>query len=160
VSYNPVFDDNDVPFMAVKYATDITEQKFGAADYNGQISAIGRSQAVIEFNLDGTVRTANDHLQGALSYCLDEIRGKHQALFLAAGESSSEAYRSFWESLSRGGYCAGEFLRIGKGGRQVWIAASYNPILDMNGKPFKVVKYATDVTKRLLAHKKTEHVRA
>jgi methyl-accepting chemotaxis protein len=159
-SYNPIFDDNGVPFKVVKYATDITEQKLGAADYKGQISAIGRSQAVIEFNMDGTVCTANDHFQAALGYSLEEIRGKHHAMFLPAGEADSEAYRSFWEALRRGEYCAGEFLRIGKGGRQVWIAASYNPILDMNGKPFKVVKYATDVTKRVLAHQRSEHVRA
>jgi methyl-accepting chemotaxis protein len=115
-------------------------------DLSGQAAAIGKSMAVIEFNLDGTVITANDNFLHALGYSLDEIRGKHHSLFVDEAFRQSPAYREFWAKLNRGEYEAGEFKRIGKGGREVWIQASYNPILDENGKPFKVVKYATDIT--------------
>ena len=115
-------------------------------DLEGQVAAIGKSQAVIEFNLDGTIITANDNFLNALGYRLDEVKGKHHSLFVDDAYRQSPAYREFWAKLNRGEYEAGEFKRIGKGGKEVWIQASYNPILDRNGKPFKVVKYATDIT--------------
>jgi methyl-accepting chemotaxis protein len=149
-SYNPVLDADGRPFKVVKFATDITQQKMRLADYEGQIAAISKAQAVIEFELDGTVRTANDHFLRALGYTLEEIRGKHHSLFVTRDDRESAHYRAFWSKLGRGEYDAGQYLRIGKGGRQVWIQASYNPILDANGKPFKVVKYATDVTEQVL----------
>ncbi len=115
-------------------------------DYKGQVEAIGRAQAVIEFDLDGTIRTANDKFLSALGYALDEVVGQHHRMFVDQQYASSSEYREFWQALSRGAYQAGEFRRIGKGGKTVWVQASYNPILDMDGNPFKVVKYATDVT--------------
>ena len=145
-SYNPILDANGRPYKVVKYATDITRQKLQNADYAGQISAIGRSQAVIEFRMDGTVLTANGNFLHALGYTLEEIQGKHHSLFVDPAYRDSAGYRDFWNTLNRGEFVAAEFKRIGKGGKEVWIQASYNPILDLNGKPFKVVKYATDIT--------------
>ncbi len=145
-SYNPILDLDLKPFKVVKYATDVTQQKLANADYQGQIAAIGKAQAVIEFNMDGTVIAANDNFLKALGYTLDEIKGKHHSLFVDEGYRQSSDYLEFWAKLRRGEYQAADYKRIGKGGREVWIQASYNPILDLNGKPFKVVKYATDIT--------------
>jgi methyl-accepting chemotaxis protein len=112
----------------------------------GMLAAINRSQAVIEFTLDGRITNANENFLKTLGYSLAEIQGQHHSMFVDAGYRESVAYRAFWEKLGRGEYDSGQYLRVGKGGREVWIQASYNPILDMNGKPFKVVKYATDIT--------------
>jgi methyl-accepting chemotaxis protein len=111
-----------------------------------QAAAISESQAVIEFNMDGTIITANENFLKALGYTLAEIAGKHHGMFVEPSERDSAAYREFWAKLNRGEYQAAEYKRIGKGGREVWIEASYNPICDTNGKPFKVVKFAIDVT--------------
>ena len=145
-SYNPILDANGKAFKVVKYATDITQQKLQSADYEGQLAAISKAQAVIEFALDGKILTANDNFLKTLGYSLEEVKGQHHAMFVEAGYRQSPDYRMFWEKLGRGEYDAGQYKRIAKGGREVWIQASYNPILDVNGKPFKVVKYATDVT--------------
>ncbi|MFA6967449.1 MAG: methyl-accepting chemotaxis protein [Bosea sp. (in: a-proteobacteria)] len=110
-----------------------------------------KSQAVIEFDLSGTILDANDNFLGAVGYTLADVKGKHHRLFIDPTEHGSEAYRRFWEKLARGEYDEGQYLRIGKGGRQVWLQASYNPIFDARGKPFKVVKYATDITANKLA---------
>ena len=158
-SYNPVLDQRGTPFKIVKFATDITQQKLRTADLDGQISAISRSQAVIEFRMDGTVITANENFLRTLGYSLDEIQGRNHSMFVDPSERNDAAYREFWAELSRGKYQAAEYRRIGKGGRDVWIQASYNPILDLNGKPFKVVKYATDTTAQAITRMKNEHVR-
>jgi methyl-accepting chemotaxis protein len=111
-----------------------------------QAAAISESQAVIEFDMDGTIITANENFLKALGYSLVEIKGKHHSLFVEASERDSAGYREFWTKLNRGEYQAAEYKRIGKGGKEVWIQASYNPILDADGKPFKVIKFATDIT--------------
>lgn len=116
-------------------------------DYRGQVDAIRRSQAVIEFALDGTILDANDNFLDAVGYSLAEVRGKHHSLFVDPAEQARPEYRAFWDRLGRGEYDAGQYRRIGKGGREVWIQASYNPIMDASGKPSKVVKYATDITR-------------
>jgi methyl-accepting chemotaxis protein len=158
-SYNPVLNDKGQPFKVVKFATDVTAQKLRNADLAGQIEAIGKSQAVIEFNMDGTIVTANENFLKALGYALGEIKGKHHSMFVEPSERDSGKYREFWASLNRGQYQAAEYKRIGKNGREIYIQASYNPILDLNGKPFKVVKYATDVTKQVLVRMGNERVR-
>jgi len=158
-SYNPILDEKGKPFKVVKFATDVTQQKLRTADLAGQIAAIGKSQAVIEFNMDGSVLTANENFLNALGYSLGEIQGKRHSMFVDASERDGAAYREFWANLNAGRYQAGEFKRIGKGGREIWIQASYNPILDLNGKPFKVVKYATDTTAQVIARKKSDSVR-
>ena len=158
-SYNPILDERGKPFGVVKFATDITAQKLKTADSAGQLAAIGKSQAVIEFNLDGTIVDANDNFLHALGYTLAEIKGRHHSMFVEPSERDSGAYREFWARLNRGEYQTGEYKRIGKGGREVYIQASYNPILDLNGKPFKVVKYASDVTRQVLVRMGNERVR-
>ncbi|WP_426440534.1 methyl-accepting chemotaxis protein [Bradyrhizobium genosp. P] len=158
-SYNPILDESGKPFKVVKFATDVTQQKLKAADSDGQIEAIGKSQAVIEFNMDGTTRNANPNFLGALGYSLGEIQGKHHSMFVEPVDAASAAYREFWASLGRGQFQAAEYKRIAKGGREIWIQASYNPILDLNGKPYKVVKYATDITAQAIGRKKAESAR-
>jgi len=158
-SYNPILDDTGKPFKVVKFASDITADKLKAANFAGQIEAIGKSQAVIEFSMDGHVLTANANFLGALGYSLAEIQGKHHSMFVPSNQRGNEAYRAFWASLNRGEFQSGEYERVGKGDKQVWIQASYNPIRDLNGKPFKVVKYASDTTAQVLARMRSEKVR-
>ena len=158
-SYNPVLDEKGKPFRVVKFATDITKEKLATADLAGQIAAIGKSQAVIEFNMDGTIIGANQNFLKTVGYALEEIRGKHHSMFVDPSERDGAAYREFWAALNRGEYQAAEYKRIGKGAKEVWIQASYNPILDLNGKPFKVVKYATDTTAQVLVRMGNERVR-
>ena len=145
-SYNPVFDSTGRPVKVVKFATDITAQQMQAADFAGQLAAINTSQAVIEFSLDGRILSANENFLSTMGYSLEEVRGQHHSLFADAEYARSDAYRQFWQKLGRGEFDAGQYRRLGKGGREVWIQASYNPIFDMNGRPFKVVKYATDIS--------------
>jgi methyl-accepting chemotaxis protein len=149
-SYNPILGADGKPYKVVKYATDVTAQKIKNADYEGQLAAIGKSQAVIEFNMDGTVVTANDNFLKTLGYSLDEVKGKHHRMFCEPAYTQSAEYQAFWAALNRGEYQAAEYKRLGKGGKEVWIQASYNPILDLNGKAFKVVKYASDITEQKL----------
>ena len=152
-SYNPIFDPNGRVMKVVKFAIDVTEQKLRAANYEGQLAAISRVQAVIEFNLDGTIITANDNFLKTLGYTLDEIAGRHHRMFVEPAFANSAAYATFWADLNAGQFQQAEYKRLGKGGKPVWIQASYNPIFDLNGKPFKVVKFAVDVNeqKQLLA---------
>ena len=157
-SYTPIADPSGRIYKVVKFASDITREKLRAADYEGQIAAINKSQAVIEFNLDGTILTANQNFLAAMGYELSEVQGLHHSMFVTAEEKGSEEYRAFWASLNQGEYRAGEFQRVGKGGREVWIQASYNPIADASGAPYKVVKYASDVTATVLARKRAEYV--
>ena len=145
-SYNPIYDMNGKPFKVVKFATDISAQKLQHADFSGQINAIGKSQAVIEFDLKGNIINANENFLRTVGYSMDEIHGQHHRIFCETSYSVSAEYRAFWEKLGRGEYDSGQYKRIAKGGREVWIQASYNPIMDMNGKPFKVVKFATEIT--------------
>jgi len=158
-SYNPVLDGQGKPVKIVKFATDVTADKLKNADYQGQLAAIGKSNAVIEFDLDGTIRDANANFCAAVGYALDEIRGKHHRLFVDPATVESPAYREFWDSLRRGEFQSNEFRRLAKGGREIWIQATYNPILDMNGRPFKVVKFAVDITKAVQAREKNAQAR-
>ncbi|TGQ49481.1 PAS domain S-box protein, partial [Mesorhizobium sp. M1C.F.Ca.ET.210.01.1.1] len=112
------------PYKVVKFATDITAQKLQAADSAGQLAAIDKSQAVIEFSMDGHILSANDNFLAATGYRLDEVRGQHHALFIEPDHRDSAEYRQFWEKLGRGEYDAGQYRRLGKGGREVWIQAS------------------------------------
>src|SRR5258705_347680 len=158
-TYNPVLDAGGKPFKVVKFATNITARKIKSMEDAGQIAAIGRAQAVIAFEMNGTIVTANENFLKALGYTLAEIQGKHHSMFVEQAEGAGAAYREFWAGLNRGQYQAAEYKRIGKGGKEVWIQASYNPILDLNGRPFKVVKYATDTTAQVLVRMGNERVR-
>ena len=148
-SYNPILDAAGKVAKVIKFATDITRDRLVNFDYAAQIAAIGRSQAVIEFTLDGTIVTANENFLKTMGYRLEEIKGKHHSMFVVSSERDGREYREFWANLGRGEYQAGEFRRIAKGGKEIWIQGSYNPILDTAGKVAKVVKFATDVTERV-----------
>ncbi len=147
-SYNPIFDARGKVAKVVKFAIDVTATKLRAADFEGQLSAISRAQAVIEFKLDGTIVNANDNFLKVLGYRIEEIRGQHHRMFVEPSYAQSPDYANFWADLNAGKFRQAEYKRIGKGGKVVWINASYNPIFDLNGKPYKVVKYATDVTEQ------------
>ncbi|MFC5394076.1 methyl-accepting chemotaxis protein [Bosea vestrisii] len=149
--YTPVLGRSGKPEKVVKFATEITDHKAMIANFEGQVAAIRKSQAVIEFDLAGTVLDANDNFLRTVGYSLDEIKGKHHSLFVEPAQRGSDAYARFWKKLGRGEYDDGQYLRFGKGGRKLWIQASYNPILDGLGKPYKIVKYATDITANVRA---------
>jgi len=148
-SYNPIFNSEGKPFKVVKYCADITAQKTQAADFEGQVRAIDKAQAVIEFDLDGTIRNANENFLHAVGYTVQEIRGRHHRMFVTPEYAESAEYRAFWAKLGRGEYDAGQYRRVAKGGRELWLQASYNPIFDASGRATKVVKYASDVTSQV-----------
>ncbi|WP_416900077.1 MAG: PAS domain S-box protein [Minwuia sp.] len=156
--YAPVRDARGNPVRVVKVAMDVTERKLQAADNEGQLSAIRRSEAVIEFDLDGNILWANDLFLGAMGYRLEEITGEHHRIFVTREERESEAYAAFWRDLRSGSFKSAEFRRKDKHGNDVWIQATYNPILDPAGRPFKVVKFATDITEAVRLRMETECV--
>ena len=147
-TYNPIFDLNGKPVKVLKIATDMTEQKLINAEFEGKINAIDKSQGTIEFNMDGTVITSNDNFLNILGYSLKEVKGKHHRMFCEESYANSPDYKEFWAKLNRGEFDSGEYKRIGKNGREAYIRATYNPIFDLNGKPVKVLKIATDVTEQ------------
>ncbi|RXJ56165.1 methyl-accepting chemotaxis protein [Candidatus Marinarcus aquaticus] len=147
-SYIPIKNSSGKVIKVVKFAQDITEKKLESLDYEGQLQAISKSQAVIEFNMDGTIITANDNFLNTLHYELKDVMGKHHQIFCENTYVNSNEYKEFWKKLNRGEFDSGEYLRLGKNGERVWIQATYNPIFDIDNKPFKVVKYATDITER------------
>ncbi|NLS00677.1 PAS domain S-box protein [Rhizobium sp. P38BS-XIX] len=149
-SYNPVFRFGK-PYKVVKIATDITAIRRKSAEDEGKLAALSRAQAMIEFTPDGKILSANENFLAALGYGLDEIVGKHHSIFCEPDYARSQEYRAFWEELRGGHFSTGQFMRLGKGGKRVYIQASYNPILDEKGQVFKVVKFAIDVTDRMQA---------
>ncbi|TCM52169.1 methyl-accepting chemotaxis sensory transducer with Pas/Pac sensor [Rhizobium sp. PP-F2F-G48] len=149
-TYNPVM-KNGKPYKVVKFAADITAAKEKAIEDAGKLDAISRSQAVIEFHPTGEIITANENFCKTLGYALSEIAGRHHSMFCRKDHVTTPEYKSFWTRLADGEFIANEFVRIGKGGKEIWIQAAYNPILDSRGKVCKVVKFATDVTERMSA---------
>lgn len=149
-AYTPVHDNTGKVVKIIKLATDITARKSRLTALEGQIDAINKSQAVIEFGLDGKVITANANFLHLLDYRLEEIVGQHHQMFVDPAYRSTAEYRAFWAKLGRGEYDMGEYKRLGKGSKEVWIQASYNPILDASGRPQRVVKFATDITEQKL----------
>lgn len=158
-SYSPVLGEDGTPQSIVKLAIDITAQKLRNADYKGQIDAIHKSQAVIEFELDGTIITANDIFLSVMGYTLAEVQGRHHSIFVDPETRASSEYADFWAKLNRGEYARGEYRRVGKNGKEVWIHGTYNPIYDLDGKPSKVVKFATDITSRVLLERDAKQAR-
>ncbi len=146
--YAPVKDEMGRIFKVVKIATDVTAEKLKSVDAQGQLAAVSKAQAVIEFNLDGTIITANDNFLNTLGYTLDEIKGQHHSMFVDPAHRNSADYKQFWRTLNEGKFQSAEYKRFGKGGKEVWIQATYNPIFDLNNKPFKVVKFASDINDR------------
>lgn len=159
-SYNPVKDKSGRVNKVVKFASDVTAQKLEGAKCKGQISAIDKSQAVIHFDLNGNILWANENFLNTLGYSLDEIVGKHHRMFVDPSYANSSEYSAFWQKLKRGEYDAAEYKRHGKGGKEIWIQASYNPIMDMNGNPFMVAKFATDITNSVKGRHEKERLSA
>jgi len=147
-SYTPVKDNSGKVTRVIKFAQDITKRKLQTLDYSGQLQAIGKSRAVIEFNMDGTVIKANENFLSTMGYNLNNILGKHHSMFCEQSYKDSSEYLQFWRKLNDGIFDAGEYLRIGNNGKEIWLQATYNPIMDIDGKPYKVVKYASDITER------------
>ncbi len=145
-SYSPVFDANGKLYKVVKYARDISAQRQRDAENDAQMSAIDKAQAVIEFDLLGNILRANANFLSATGYGAEEISGRHHRMFVDPVERESEDYRLFWQKLGRGEYDRGQYRRLAKGGRELWLEATYNPIFDEKGRPTKVIKYATDIT--------------
>ncbi len=145
-SYNSVAGIDGKPIKVIAYSSDITEQKQRAIDYEGRIAAISRTQAVAEYSMEGTILAVNDLFLRIVGYSRDELIGKHQSIFVDDAVKMGAGYQELWPKLRRGEPHAGEFKRVAKGGRGLWLRASYNPILDINGRPFKVVTYMTDIT--------------
>lgn len=148
-TYNPILNMHGKPIKVVKFAVDVTQEKLRSAEFEAKVAAIDRAQAVIEFDLDGHVLTANRHFLSSMGYTMREIQGQHHSIFCAPEYTQSVEYRDFWLKLSEGQFVAGRFERVGKFNRKVWIQATYNPIMDMNGQITKIVKYAHDVTKEV-----------
>ncbi|MFN4205053.1 MAG: methyl-accepting chemotaxis protein [Agrobacterium albertimagni] len=146
-TYNPVL-KGDRPYKVVKFATDITAMKLKSLDAEGKLAALDRAQAIIEFTPKGEILHANENFLGAMGYTLSEIVGRHHSIFCDADYAGSGEYREFWRGLGEGRFVADQFTRFGKGGKRIHIQASYNPIMDVDGRVLKVVKFATDVTER------------
>jgi len=145
-TYNPVFDDNKTLIKIVKFASDISDKVSADAKNLGKLDALSRSTAIIEFELDGTVVDCNDNFLGAVGYSKAEIIGQHHKIFCEKELAVSAEYEEFWHKLNRGNYVAGQFKRINKAGDILWLEASYNPVYDSEGKLYRVVKFATDIT--------------
>ena len=146
-SYMPVIENGKV-LEVIKLAQDITKNRLKNLFFIGQVKAINKSNAVIEFDMNGNILNANDNFLNTLGYKKEDIIGKYHSIFCEENYKNSNEYKEFWKKLNRGEFDSGEYLRIGKNGKHIWIQASYNPIFDMDGKAFRVVKYATDITNR------------
>jgi methyl-accepting chemotaxis protein len=148
-SYNPVVDADGRVVKVIKFATDITGQRLRNAEYMALVAAMGKAQAVVEFDMEGQLLSANENFLDLLEYELADVAGEHHRVFCEDDYAASAAYRKFWQKLNRGEFDAGRYKRLGNNGKVVWIQATYNPIFDLNGKPFKVVKFATDITEQV-----------
>lgn len=151
-TYNPILDRNNKPFKIVKIATDITVKTRKMRE------ALDRTQAVISFNMDGTILEANSLFLNAVGYSIEDIRGKHHSIFMDPVEAQSPSYSEFWKALNRGEFQAGDFRRIGKGGQEIWIRVSYNPVFGNDGLPYMITKFATDITQQKRIAKQTAEV--
>jgi len=151
-SYNPVRNDTGQVIKVVKYAMDVTPRLQTESEANAKLGAIDRAMAVIEFNLDGTIITANGNFLQRMGYTLSQIQGQHHRVFCKPELANSSAYSEFWKRLNQGELFSGQFERIDKNGQTVWLEANYNPVYDASGRLFKVVKFASDVTARVQQH--------
>ncbi len=154
-SYNPVLDTEGRVHKIVKFATDVTAEKARTAELAGLVDAMQKAQAVVEFDMDGLLVNANENFLGLMGYAIDDVRGEHHRVFCDDDYAASLAYRKFWQKLNRGEFDCGRYRRLGNNGKVVWIQATYNPILDLNGKPVKVVKFATDITEQVLLEERS-----
>ena len=145
-TYSPVLDSEGVPYKIVKFASDITEEKLRSERFEGQAVGISRSQAIVEFELDGTIVSANEKFLEATGYTQEEVVGQHHKIFVDRDYAASPQYAEFWRELSEGSFKAETFKRLTKHGDAIWLQASYNPVFDIDGKPCRIIKYASVVT--------------
>lgn len=149
-TYTPILGVNGKPVKVIKFASDITAAKLKAIEDDGKVNAMNRSQGIIEFDLGGHILHANENFLSLTGYSLSDIVGQHHSMFVDKEEASSGAYRAFWRKLGQGEFDSGEYLRVGNHGKRIWIQASYNPILDLEGNPVKVIKFCSDITQSKL----------
>jgi methyl-accepting chemotaxis protein len=147
-SYIPVKNAQGEVEKVIKLAQDINSRKLETAEHESKLGAISKSMAVIEFKMDGSILNANDNFLKTLGYEARELQGAHHRMFCDPAYTSSPAYKAFWDKLNRGEFDSGEYKRITKSGKEIWIQASYNPVFDLDGKPFKVIKFAEDITEK------------
>src|SRR5471032_2001404 len=148
-SYNPIIDADGKAYKVIKFATVITDSKTRNAEYESKVAAMSKAQAVIEFDMGGHVLNANENFLNAMGYVLDDIKGEHHRMFCEPEYANSSEYKRFWQKLNRGEFDGGRYKRIGNNGKTIWIQATYNPVLELNGKPYKVVKFASDITEQV-----------
>ena len=148
-SYNPVVDEHNRVVKVVKYALDVTAKVANEAEIRGKLAALDRAMAVIEFDLSGHILTANDNFLRTMNYTLAELQGKHHRMFCEQNLVNSPEYSDFWRRLNAGEFYSGQYKRLGKHGKVVWLEASYNPVFDAEGKLYKIVKFASDITERV-----------
>jgi len=148
-SYNPVLDERGQVLKVVKYALVVTDKVAQEAATRSKLAALDRAMAVIEFDLSGNVLVANENFLNVMGYGLAELKGKHHRMFCEPGLVNSDEYTDFWRRLNAGEFFSGQFKRLGKHGRVVWLEASYNPVYDADGKLTKIVKFASDITERV-----------
>ncbi|WP_439816774.1 PAS domain-containing sensor histidine kinase [Zavarzinia sp. CC-PAN008] len=158
-TYNPILDETGRPLGVIKFATDITEAKRRRARDESQIAALHRSLAVIEFDLDGTILLANQNFLDMTGYARGDLVGQHHALLLSPREREQEAYSTFWATLQAGHFTSGVFRRVARDGREFWVQATYNPVLDASGRPARILKLATDITERVVHTEELEEQR-
>jgi methyl-accepting chemotaxis protein len=145
-SYNPILNADSKPFKVCEIASDITQAKMFASEFQAKVAAIGRALAVIEFDIDGKILSANDHFLATMGYSLREVIGQHHSIFCSPDYVRTRDYADFWLKLNRGEHHSGRFHRVAKYDRDVWIQATYNPVFNLRGEIIRIVKYAFDVT--------------
>ena len=148
-SYNPVTDERGKVLKVVKYALDVTAKVSQEAETRSKLAALDRAMAVIEFDLSGNVLVANDNFLKVMGYGAGELKGKQHRLFCEPSLVNSAEYSDFWRRLNAGEFFSGQFKRLAKNGRVVWLEASYNPVYDADGKLYKIVKFASDISNRV-----------
>ncbi|SEI19977.1 methyl-accepting chemotaxis protein [Pseudomonas asplenii] len=148
-SYNPVMDEQGQVSRIVKYALDVTAQVVREAETSSKLTALDRAMAVIEFDLNGNILWANDNFLSTMGYAKADLKGKQHRMFCEPSLVNSSEYSDFWRRLNAGEFFSGQFKRIGKNGRTVWLEATYNPVFDAAGKLSKIVKFASDITERV-----------
>lgn len=147
-SYNPIIGLDGEPERVIKVAMDVTSQRLDALEFAGRSNAVDRSSAVIEFDMAGVVLGANDNFLRVTGYDRDDVVGQHHKMFCDPAYAASPEYAELWSRLRKGDYVTDTFKRVGRGGREIWIRATYNPILDLEGKPRKIVKFAEDISEQ------------
>jgi PAS domain S-box-containing protein len=155
-TYNPIFDENGKPYKVIKYALDVTHIKKQEQELKNRLNAINSSNAVIEFDLNGIILDANEKFQSVMGFSLEKIVGKHHRVFVTEKFEYSKEYLEFWKALKNGEFISGQFERIKSDGTTVWLQATYSPIFDIEGNPYKIMKIATDVTKVVEQKKELE----